>query len=100
MGHHRCPEQYSCPLIDDILERLLAVGQVTTLVDVGDDGEVHTHLIEMNDTLEEIRKVNHGLREWGCNEARQRDALESEVSCLKELAANQRAELDEWESYQ
>lgn len=91
MGHHRCPEQYSCPLIDSVIEHLEVIRELGMFFD--DDGEsLHEHY-EATDLLEEIRKVNHGLREWGCDEARQRDALEAELSCVKEQVQNLLAEV-------
>lgn len=76
MGHKRCPEDYSCPIIDEILDRLYAIGQATILLDI-DDGELTAHVLEAQDMLETVRGINHGLREWGCDEARMVDEQRS-----------------------
>ena len=82
MGHRRCPEDYSCPIIDEMLDRLYAIGQATILLEV-DDGELTAHVLELQDKLEIVRGINHGLREWGCEEAHHVDVLQSAVRMMQ-----------------
>lgn len=96
MGNHRYKDiPFSCPMIDTVIDHLDMVQQ---LYGLEEDSELQYHILEAKDKLEEIRTVNHELREQGCHDAQQCAALEAEVSCLREATQNLKVEIDEQEA--
>jgi hypothetical protein len=95
MGHHSYSAvPYSCPMIDATIDHL---DMVTQLYGLEEDSELQYHIMEAKEKLEEVRTVNHTLREKGCEDARQRAALEAEVSCLQDVIERKQCVIDEWE---
>lgn len=83
MQHHREPIKHTCPDIDKyikwikmeiIKERDLRNMDEKELFDVA--CSMSSKLEECIDHLEELRKSNHTLREWGIEEARNVDSFE------------------------
>ena len=83
MSHHREPIKHTCPDIDKLVKGLREIEKTTKNYDKVDDvddlksilNEVENILWGFEDKLEELRKSNDTLRDWGVSEAREVDNL-------------------------
>lgn len=83
MSHHREPIKHTCPDIDKLVIGLREIEKTTKNYDKVDDvddlksilNEVENILWGFEDKLEELRKSNDTLRDWGVSEAREVDNL-------------------------
>ena len=83
MSHHREPIKHTCPDIDKLVKGLREIEKLTKNYDKVDDiddlknilNEVESILWGFEDRLEELRRSNDTLRDWGVLEAEEVDNL-------------------------
>ena len=89
--HHREPIRHTCPEIDEIVKGIIEIQKVTKNYDRIEDIDDLQNIISQTenilwgfeDRLEELRRSNDTLRDWGVLEAEEVDRLENEVYELK-----------------
>ena len=90
-NHHREPIRHTCPDIDKIIKGLNEVQKTTKGYDRIDSvdelkdiiSDIENILWGFEDKLEELRKSNDTLREWGISEAEEVDKLEDKIYVLE-----------------
>lgn len=82
--NYREPVKNTCPDIDDVIITLDTLRDIAFSDDVraGDDA-LEAQIIESNRKLEQLRKCNEQLRDWGNDEANRVDESESENEELR-----------------
>lgn len=75
MSHDREPVRHTCPDVDAALDH---VSSSTRVLNDAEDS-----LRSIGRILEDLRKSNEKLREWGCEEADRVDELKQEIEDLK-----------------
>lgn len=90
-NHHREPIRHTCPDIDKIIKGLNEVQKTTRGYDKIDSvdelkdiiSDIENILWGFEDKLEELRRSNNTLREWGISEAEEVDKLEDKIYVLE-----------------
>jgi len=85
--HHREPIRHTCPDIDKLIKGISEIQKITRnfqKIDEVEDlkdilSDVENILWDFEDKLEELRKSNDTLRDWGISEAQEVDKLESKI---------------------
>ena len=85
--HHREPIRHTCPDIDKLIKGISEIQKITKNFQKIDEVEylkdilsdVENILWDFEDKLEELRKSNDTLRDWGISEAEEVDKLESKI---------------------
>jgi hypothetical protein len=91
MGHHREPIKYTCPDIDRLIKgqneimKLIRNYQKIDDIDEFKDiiSDIENILWDFEDKIEELRRSNDTLRNWGISEAEEVDKLEDKVFVLQ-----------------
>nr|WP_298656606.1 hypothetical protein [uncultured Flavobacterium sp.] len=90
-SHPREPIKYTCPDINRYIKYIKNVLVKDRELDKMDESEIREAASQMNsqleeciDWLEELRKSNHELREWGITEANNVDDLELELKSIED----------------
>ena len=89
--HHREPIKHTCPDIDKLIKGLNEVQKTTKGYDRIDSvdelkdiiSDIENILWGFEDKLEELRRSNDTLRDWGISEAEEVDKLEDKIYALK-----------------
>jgi len=90
-NHHREPIRHTCPDIYKIIKGLNEVQKTTKGYDRIDSidelkdiiSDIENILWGFEDKLEELRRSNDTLREWGISEAEEVDKLEDKIYVLE-----------------
>ena len=88
MGHYREPIKHTCPDIDKLVKGIDEINKMLRgyeKLDEVDDlkdliSDIENTLWDFDTKLEELRKSNDTLRQWGIEEAEQVDKLKEELS--------------------
>lgn len=75
MSHDREPVRHTCPDVDAALDHVSSSSRVLS--------DVEDALRSIGRLLEDLRKSNEKLREWGCEEADRVDELKQDIEDLK-----------------
>ena len=75
MGHYREPVKNTCPTIDEAISYIDRIKNVTK--------DIYYWCEQAETELENLRKANEALRDWGNEEAEKVDELENRVSDLE-----------------
>ncbi len=89
--HHREPIKHTCPDIDklikgqsEIMKRIRNYQKIDEIDDLKDIiSDIENILWDFEDKLEELRRSNDTLRDWGISEAEEVDKLEDRVFTLQ-----------------
>ena len=89
--HNREPIKYTCPDIDKLIKGINEIQKLTKnyqKIDEVDDlkdilSDVENILWDFEDKLEELRRANDTLRDWGISEAEEVDKLEDKIYVFK-----------------
>ena len=92
MGHYREPIKHTCPDIDNLVKGLNEINKLTKgyeRIEEVDDlkdliSEIQNILWDYDSKLEELRRANDDLRNWGISEAQEVDRLEEKNMLLLE----------------
>ena len=95
MGHYREPIEHTCPDIDKLVKGIDEINKMLRgykKLDEVDDlkdliSDIENTLWDFDTKLEELRRSNDTLRDWGISEAEQVDKLEEELSKVVSLNA-------------
>lgn len=85
--HNREPIKHTCPDIDKLIKGINEIQKLTKnyqKIDEVDDlkdilSDVENILWDFEDKLEELRRANDTLRDWGISEAEEVDKLEYKI---------------------
>lgn len=88
MGHYREPIKHTCPDIDKLVKGIDEINKMLRgyeKLNEADDlkdliNNIENTLWDFDTKLEELRRSNDTLRDWGISEAEQVDKLEEELS--------------------
>jgi len=89
--HHREPIRHTCPDIDKLIKgqneimKLIRNYQKIDDIDEFKDiiSDIENILWDFEDKLEELRRSNDTLRDWGISEAEEVDKLEDKIYALE-----------------
>ena len=89
--HHREPIKHTCPDIDKLIKgqaeimKLIRNYQKIDDIDEFKDiiSDIENILWDFEDKLEDLRKSNDTLRDWGISEAEEVDKLEDKIYALE-----------------
>ncbi len=85
--HHREPIRHTCPDIDKLIKGINEIQKLTKNYHKIDDidefidiiSDVENILWDFEEKLEDLRKSNDILRDWGISEAEEVDKLEDKI---------------------
>jgi chromosome segregation ATPase len=87
MSHAREPIKHTCPDIDKVIKRISAACKDArhTIHDTEEDLRskldwIDSELNGLDSDLEDLRRSNSALRDWGTEEAERVDKLESDLA--------------------
>ncbi len=87
MGHYREPVKYTCPDIDSVIKSIKDTIRLCSRIKGNETqeelislfSEIDNILYGNVDMLEQLRKSNDSLRNWGIDEANKVDELEMKI---------------------